>query len=304
MKTIYKNRIILISDMHYTTDKIGKELQTIYPDAKASPAAGNAFGYTQKEKINCISRDLSEFISGNKVDAVLVLGDLSIDDYNFRNLPENYCLKFKESCMDQLPCPSYAIPGNHDSYPNDIWKTMFGYDRQYSIKIQDAAFIMLDTFDSNPAATAAGSPFTGINLSFLEKELEKYPTEQIFICAHWITPQDYTEELIELLNKNDRIVCLFDAHTHVSQVHRPDNRIRQYQVNVGGYGYEGEKREDNKWHFDRFDKAWAWGYEVLEWNEAQAHLYYVKPPRKYTDYTGEIIDYAGTIENELVIPLI
>ena len=125
MKTNYTNRVILVSDMHYTTNKSAAELKLLYPEAKASVASGKAFGRTQEEKVQCITNDLSKHIEKEHVDAVLVLGDLSIDDYSFRNLPENYCKKFKELCMDVLSCPAYAIPGNHDSYPNDIWKDVF-----------------------------------------------------------------------------------------------------------------------------------------------------------------------------------
>lgn len=300
MKTNYKNRVVLISDMHYTTEKTDREFKSIYPDAKVSPASGNAFGYTQTEKIDCILNDLSKFMESKTVHAVLILGDLSIDDYGFRNLPENYCEKFKEHCMAKFPCLSYAIPGNHDSYPNAMWKELFGYNRQYSVKICGAVFIMLDTFNSTPAATASGSPYTGIDLDFLERELQKYPTEQIFLCSHYINTLAYDEKLIELLNKNRRIVCLFDAHTHVNRIHLANDRIQQYQINVGGYGYKGEKREDGKWYFDKFHESWAWGYEVLEWNETKAHVYHVKPNRRYFGSSGEVY-YPGAIEDELVI---
>ena len=102
-----KKRILLVSDMHYTTD--------ITPDkntdasVSVSLAAGDAFGFTQSRKIEKILRDITEENAREKLDMVLVLGDLSIDDYSFRNLPENYCKKFKEDCMDKLPCPSYAL---------------------------------------------------------------------------------------------------------------------------------------------------------------------------------------------------
>lgn len=301
MSSKYTNRIILVSDMHYTTNLSAAELKLTHPDAKASVASGTAFGHTQEEKVACILKDLTEHAKKESVDAVLVLGDLSIDDYSFRNLPENYCKRFKELCMDALPCPSYAIPGNHDSYPTPMWEEVFGYGRQFSFKIKDAAFIMLDTFSDEPATSASGSPYTGIDMEYLKTELEKYPEGPIFLCSHYFDAKDYTEEFIELLNNNKRIVCLFDAHTHASQNFPIAENAKQYKVNIGGYGYCGKYLEETRtWDFNSFDESWAWGYEVLEWNEEEAHVYHVKPAYKYIATNG-VFDYPGTIENDLTM---
>ena len=299
MKMEYNNRIVLISDMHYTTQELPSELKQIYPESKASVAAGNTLGHTQKEKLDCIIDDVKAFTDKQNIDGILVLGDLSIDDYRFRNLPENYCQKFKEDCMSQFSQPTYAIPGNHDSYPDDMWRDVFGYGRQYSFKLKDAAFIMLDTFNDCPAHTASGSKYTGIDMEFLRAELKKYESERIFICSHFFRVSEYPDEFIEILNTNPRIVCLFDAHTHKNRIFH-DERIKQPKINIGGYGYQGEKREDGKWYFDRYDDAWAWGYEVLEWNDTVAHVYHVKPARRYVGCNG-VFEHPYTIENELTM---
>ena len=91
-----KQRFLLVSDMHYTVDESAAELELIYPDAKASAATGTAFGKTQGEKVQKIYDDIMEENRRSPLDAVLVLGDLSIDDYDYRNLPWNFCKKFKE----------------------------------------------------------------------------------------------------------------------------------------------------------------------------------------------------------------
>lgn len=300
MKTTYKNRVLLLSDMHYTTQETAKELKAIYPEAKASVAAGNTLGHTQQEKIQCILDDVNAFTAKEDIDAIFVLGDLSIDDYSYRNLPENYCKKFKEDCMAHFTHPTYVIPGNHDSYPNEMWKEVFGTDRQYSFKLKDTAFIMLDTFDDCPAYTASGSAYTGVDMDFLKTELEKYPTEQIFLCSHFFKVSQFPEELTQLLNANSRIVCLFDGHTHKNRVFAELETIKQPKINIGGYGYQGEKREDGKWYFDRYDDDWAWGYEVLEWNEEEAHVYHVKPERRYEGFNG-VFEHPYTVENEFTI---
>ena len=53
-----KQRFLLISDMHYTTEETAAQLKLTHPKAIASAAAGNAFGKTQREKIETIYTDI------------------------------------------------------------------------------------------------------------------------------------------------------------------------------------------------------------------------------------------------------
>jgi len=293
----HAHRVILVSDMHYTTDERPIPGNQTFPPIRISPAAGDAFGYTQEQKVSCVCQDILE--QTGPLDAVLVLGDLSIDDYGFRNLPVNYCERFKKQCLDLLPCPSYVIAGNHDSYPNGIWKNIFGYDRQFSVKIGNAVFIMLDTFRQVPASGASGSAFTDVDIPFLERELAKYPNETIFLCAHYF--REGNEELSRILKNNDRIICLFQGHTHINGVYRPDSFQGKCLVDIGGYGYNGEC-VNGKWVFDRFDAAWAWGYEVLEWDKSSVRMYHVKPKRVYHAGNG-VFDYPGSVEGLLTLSI-
>ena len=80
-------RFILVSDMHYTTDKSAEEFRKEYPDANVSVASVTAFGKTQAEKIRKIYTDILEENLSAALDGVLVLGDLSIDDWDYRKLP-------------------------------------------------------------------------------------------------------------------------------------------------------------------------------------------------------------------------
>ena len=173
-----KHRILLVSDMHYTTDLSEKELRLTHPESRASLASGPLFGRTQKEKIDLISAAVAEEHAKAPLDAVLVLGDLSIDDYDYRKLPDNYCRRFRDECMRGFPCPSWALAGNHDSYPDDAWREVFGYGRQFSVRIGDRVFVMLDTFRKVPAHDASGAADPPVDTDFLRAELEKN-TERI-----------------------------------------------------------------------------------------------------------------------------
>lgn len=297
----YTHRVILVSDMHYTTEETTEELKALYPEANTSAAAGKTFGYTQEEKIEAILDDIDDFTENYPIDAVMVLGDLSLDDYGFRNLPESYLKNFRKDFLDELEYPWYAIAGNHDSYPNEEWKAIIGTDRQFSVKIGDAAFIMLDTFADELATGASGSPYVGVDVEWLEKELEKYPTETIFLCSHHYKPTAADYKFTRLLRENDRIICMFHGHTHKNTLVAPEELNYKALANIGGYAYDGDD-SSGAWDFSQFDDDWAWGYQVLEWNDTEVRTYHVKTPRSYTGSNGTF-NFVGGIEDDAIFQI-
>ena len=294
-----KQRFLLVSDMHYTVEETAAELKLIYPDAKASVASGNAFGKKQREKVEKIYTDIMEENRRSPLDAVLVLGDLSIDDYDYRKLPFNYCKKFKEECMDRLPCPSYAIPGNHDSYTDELWREVFGYSRQYAVELGDCVFIMADTFADVPGHGAAGSAHTHLDEAFLLDCLKKYAGKKIFLCAHHFNAdRSFDESTKGIIGENPDIVCLFRGHVHVNNViDLGDDFGGKQLIDIGGYGYSGRKVDD-KWDFNIFDFKWAWGYQIIEIYDDKIRTYHVKTDDHYSATNGEF-DVSETVEGEV-----
>lgn len=295
-----KKRFLLVSDMHYTVEETFEEYKLVCPEARASVASGNAFGKKQREKVEKIYDDIMEENRRSPLDAVLVLGDLSIDDYDFRNLPMNFCRKFKEECMDRLPCPSYAIPGNHDSYTNDLWREVFGYDRQYAVELgDDCVFLMADTFADVPGHGAAGSAHTLLDEQFLTESLEKYKGKKIFLCAHHFNAdRTFDERTKQIIKENIDIVCLFRGHVHVNKViDLGEDFGGKDLIDIGGYGYSGRK-VDGKWDFNVYDFAWAWGYQILEIYDDKIRTYHVKTDNHYVGTNG-VYDVTETVEGEV-----
>ena len=265
--------------MHYTTQETNAELREKYPEANASAAAGTVLGVTQREKMDKLFSDIIAEHEKEKLDAVLVLGDLSIDDYDLRKLPECYCLKFREEIMDRLPCISYALPGNHDSIPNEMWRDIFGYDREYSVKIGDSVFLMLDTFKNIPATAACGGRFTGFDYDFMQSELAKYTdNENIFICCHY-TREEKEPDFPEIPN----LKCLFRGHTHEAETLTFHGRPL---CDIGGYGYNGIVGEDGKYTFNRFFHECAWGYNVLEIEDGGFRVWHKTVKMRYLAENG------------------
>lgn len=281
-----KHRLLLVSDVHYTIQSVDEKLKKEIPNIKPSLAAGMNFGYTQDEKAEKMLCDICEENEKGQLDAVLFLGDLSIDDYNSRNLPINYCEKLKKEYLDKLPCKYYAIPGNHDSYPDAEWKRIFGYGRRFSVKTADALFVMDDTFADVPAEGASGSKYTSIDAEFVEKEIEKNPSSKVFLCTHYIKENENNEKLTKLLSENDKIGCIFRAHTHYKEVISGGKTLGgKTIVDIGGYGYNGFPL-NGSYSFNIFHEAWAWGYEILEWDDCGFEIYHVTPSAHYEADNG------------------
>lgn len=297
MKAV-KHRVLLVSDMHYTTEETPEEMARIDPAVKASVAAGDAFGHTQREKIAMVRDAILTEHEASPLDAVLVLGDLSIDDYDFRNLPDNYCRRFKEEVMDRLPCPAWALAGNHDSYPDEMWREVFGYGRQYALEIGGCVFLMADTFRETPAHGASGSPYTPLDTDFLREMTEKYTGKPLCLCAHHIKEDGESPQTREWI-RTAPVVCLFRGHTHHNGViatgeeygHKP-------LIDIGGYAYNGIRTPEGKWVFSRFDFSWAWGYQILEWEDEGDRMltYHVRPAYRYLAENG-IFETVRTVSS-------
>ena len=288
MKANKPMRVLLVSDMHYSTEEMQEELVKTHPEARTSPAAGNAFGNTQAGKIQTLLADLLEENAKAPLDLVLVLGDLSIDDYDWRNLPDNYCVKFRREVMEKLPCPCYALAGNHDSYPNEKWVEMFGYDREYAIEQDGALFVMLDTFANCPAARGdgSGSHYNQVNVAFLEKTLAEHPGLPTFLCAHHFAEWGESEEFRRVVHENPNVYCLFRGHTHHDRaIPLGAEWGDKLLVDIGGYGYN-MRVIDKKYDFNEYNVAWSWGYEILEISPDAIRLHHRKPAHRYVGTNG------------------
>jgi len=301
--SILLKRFLLVSDMHYTTEETTEELKQMYPDANTSAAAGNAFGKTQKEKIEKILTDILEEHRRSPLDAVFVLGDLSIDDPDFRNLPWDFCLKFREDCMDKLPCPAYALPGNHDSYTDAHWKDLFGYGREFTVTAGDCVFLMADTFREVPAHDASGSPHNSVDPTFLRNCFAEYKGKKLFLCAHHLEPNTFGPETREMIRENRDLICMFRGHVHKNSVIDMGNAFGGTKlIDIGGYGYEG-RVVNGRYDFNYFDFAWAWGYQILEIYDDRIRTYHVKAADWYQAVNGDFT-VPETIEDELIFPLL
>ncbi len=297
-----KTRILLISDIHYTTEQTAKELKEITPVIKGSLANGPILGYTQKERMDFMLECIRREHASNPLDAILIPGDLSIDDYDFRCLPRNYCYGVKQDYLDRFPVPYYVIPGNHDSYPDMLWHKVFGTHRQFSVVINGVLFLMADTYHHTPAWSASGSPYTPLDLAWVKNELEKHPDLPAFLVAHYFNPRAESAEFSAFLAQNPRICGLFMGHTHRFKAPEPSAEYGNKPLfDTGGFSYYTQPT-NGVWDFNVFHPEWRWGYQLLELDDESFKSWHVFPAVHYHAHNGDF-DMPAEITEAKTYPL-
>ena len=157
---------------------------------------------------------------------------------------------------------------------------------------------MLDTFRKVPAHDASGAAYTPVDTDFLRAELEKYPTEKMFLCAHYIDirQEEQNTEFCRILQENDRILALFRGHTHIAELLTFAGKPL---ADIGGYGYSGQV-VDGKYTFGIFSPKWAYGYEILEWDDNTTRFCHIKPALSYEAQNGRF-DVPLTVSGERIL---
>lgn len=263
-------RILLISDMHLST--------------------ADRLGYTQAQRLEKMMDCLKAENDAHPLEAILLLGDMSIDDYGFRNLSVNYCEKFKNDYLLRFPAPTYVIAGNHDSYPDAVWRSIFSTPRQYSVRIGNAAFIMADTFNGL-ARDAGGAPYTPADMDFVRAEYEKYPDGPVFLCAHYFDEARESDELRAFVRES-RIRALIQGHTHRAETRRLSDAFGgKPLIDIGCFSYY-TKPTNGVWDFDVFDEEYAWGYQLLDIDGRRIETRHVAVPVFYRG-SNVSCDYPG-----------
>lgn len=278
-------RILLISDLHFSADISPAEYEKQHPGARASAASGPLLGFLPSERMEKMISVIEKEHEAAPLDAVIIPGDLSIDDYPFRRLGINWCEKFKDLYLPRFPAPAFVIPGNHDSYPEEIWHGIFGKSRQFSAVLDGCLFLLADTY-RDPAKSASGSPYTPLDLAWAKGEMEKHPGLPVFLVAHYFRPESESQDFLDFLAVNPRIVMLFMGHSHRFEVRRlPREADGKPLVDIGAFSYY-TKPTNGVWDFDIFDPEWRWGYQILELTASEAATYHVFPAVTYRAHNG------------------
>ncbi|TKC08090.1 metallophosphoesterase [Pedobacter polaris] len=180
---------------------------------------------------------LNQAHDSNPLDFVIINGDLVHDR------PE-LLQEVKKDYYDQLKVPFYALPGNHDHADTALWKSVFGYEDNYSFEKNGVGFVLANTSNSK------GTYLCPDNL-FMKRELEKVSKlKTVFVVLHipphlWVPENPFVEcaETIKLLHSYTNVKAVFHGHDHsLDSVFYTGKLPHFFDAHIGGNwgtGYRG-----------------------------------------------------------------
>ena len=226
------------------------------------------YGVKNEDRMNLMCEAVSEEDKNSPFDAILCLGDYSLDFWKWNeggsylwNPPVSRTAEFMEKYYPRFPKKAYMIPGNHEQYKNEDWIRITGFPREFAVMYGDFVFAMLDTFggELDPKENHDGV-YTGINTAFVREILKNHPDKKIILCAHDILPDKESDETKYLICEEKRILCAFTGHTHLTDTKLLDDSFRNLPVfYCGNFSYY--KLSD--------DKTIRWGYRILDFNNGK-----------------------------------
>lgn len=216
-----KQRILLLSDLHYCQEEYG--------------------GISREEKAERIVQQIKDEHQKYPFSLILFLGDYSLDHWAWKTFGtwltegKSYTKEFVDRYLQDLPAPFYLLPGNHEQYDEEQWRSITGCSRSAEFVIGDYLFILWDSFGANlnPQEHSDGT-YTPPDTSKILEIMAQHPDKKVFLCSHSFQPVLTPEECA--LVRNPRVVCLFQGHTHYSTVLTlPEEYDSKLLLQTGGW---------------------------------------------------------------------
>ncbi len=201
-----RTRLIFASDIHYCED--------------------GWYGLTGPEKGNMLCEDLAREYADDPYEALLLLGDYSLDHWMYGGTYLNQGLSETQRFVDEVlgrlapkGVEVRMIAGNHEQFGEENWTRMTGHKRSDYLVCDDVLFILCDTYGGNldPTIHSDGT-YVGVNVEHVKALMAQFPDKRVILCAHWFHVKSESEEFREMLRTEDRILCLICGHMHISRV--------------------------------------------------------------------------------------
>ncbi len=234
-------------------------------------------GVAPEERVQRFIDDLKREYKKQPFEALLLLGDYSLDHWKWQvkgsyiEQGKSYTKIFVDEYLSQLkdlPIEIRMIAGNHEQYGDELWYALTGHHREELYVTGDWLFILMDTYKANldPTEHSDGT-YTGADMEFIREAMAKYPDKKVIICSHYVEPWKDTQEFIELLRNDRRVVCLFGGHNHRSEIWGMEEYGEKPVFSCGQYANPGTKPVTDC----------MWGYRRLLITDKYLDCCYVTP---------------------------
>lgn len=230
----------------HSSVRTGKESRVIFISDMHMNAFDNVGGYTPEERQQLmIDALIREYKTESSYDAVVFVGDLinnnddlkkirkdEGEDYVFTEEEEEKAVRmYKDTYLSQLEAEGiqvYCLNASHDSLYGDNFENIFGYERNYVLRVGTTAYICVDSFGGPRDAVVNGNRteetmFSDIPDDFLQnvkKFLAHDYVEQAFVVSHW--PADYKN--VKELYACEKVLGGIAGHTHYNWVDRANGK--------------------------------------------------------------------------------
>ena len=235
-----KKRIILASDIHLCDY--------------------NWYGMRAEDRVQRFVDDLKAEYEKHPFEALLLLGDYSLDHFCF-NILGSYLTRgvsntkrFVDEYLSQLkelPIEVRMIAGNHEMYGNELFHELTGYNRRDIYVTGDLLFILMDTYRAGLDPTEhIDGVYTGADIAFIKEQMAAYPDKRVILCSHYLEHWKEPEEFKEIL-RSGRVICMVQGHTHKSEVwHNEEEYGSTKTLFTGQYSeLNGAVKEKCMWGF-------------------------------------------------------
>ena len=277
-----RKRIILASDLHY--------------------CESGFYGMSRDEIAENLCNDLKNEYSRDPYSALLLLGDYSLDHWAW-NTKGTYLTRgvsdsklFSERFVGRLAPEGVEvrmIAGNHEQYGEELWQKLTGFKRRDCLVCDDVLFILCDTFggDLDPSEHSDGT-YVGADAQYVSELMSAHPDKKVILCAHWFDMNLESEDFRQLVKNDDRILCLFCGHNHISRVASTGEELGNKPIiYTGNHSYSGEKNPVRCLH----------GYRELIITETGISSKYIVPAATYVmDKVKFTTEYAEQDEIEIM----
>ena len=252
-----KERILLVTDFHYSRDYYG-----VSDDTRMELMVAHINAEHEKKPVSMI----------------IFMGDYSLDHwewdkepyYTYLNTGVSHTELFMKNYRDKLPdVPMFWLAGNHEQFGEETWQKMVGNSRQGHAVIGNYLLIMWDSFggELDPDYHHDGV-YTPMDTEWVGGIMDQYPDKKVILISHYFNADKERDNSAELV-KDDRVVALFVGHDHHSKIKSLGGDFgSKYLVFAGNYSRGDSSSDPGEWY---------WGFRDLTLSESRIRSVYIIP---------------------------